>query len=356
MSKGERKRDLSRSLDSHIRSIEETFQILDAAAPPTLEKVDWSQVAKLGDEVSKQATIAGMLWGGEAPDAKALTENMSVYFNVLQGFLLICHGSTVGAGPTLHKCINTSARRVVDCSLSFFREAVSSYESQNSGKRLSVPQLTGAVWEACGALKKVPTTNCTAIGRAMTQVAVCLKDIQREMQELASVDSSADSADGSSNEAVETASGSDQELGDELSSEEITIVRLVVCAVSDVLTVVKEVIRFVTGLLKCSSQNGSKTEDGVDSLERLLINCQKMADEVNDLGCCVYSPQDISQMKSIIKNMYGRVQEMRGEVGMLGGSPDGLFSAVVGFENSLKELESRLCGDQLVNEMALLSV
>nr|CAD1823344.1 unnamed protein product [Ananas comosus var. bracteatus] len=324
---GERKRDLSRSLDSHIRSIEETFQILDAAAPPTLEKVDWSQVAKLGDEVSKQATIAGMLWGGEAPDAKALTENMSVYFNVLQGFLLICHGSTVGAGPTLHKCINTSARRVVDCSLSFFREAVSSYESQNSGKRLSVPQLTGAVWEACGALKKVPTTNCTAIGRAMTQVAVCLKDIQREMQELASVDSSADSADGSSNEAVETASGSDQELGDELSSEEITIVRLVVCAVSDVLTVVKEVIRFVTGLLKCSSQNGSKTEDG-----------------------------DISQMKSIIKNMYGRVHEMRGEVGMLGGSPDGVFSAVVGFENSLKELESRLCGDQLVNEMALLSV
>lgn len=229
-------------------------------------------------------------------------------------------------------------------------------EFPNSGKRLSLLQLVGAVWEACSALRKVPTTNCTAIGRAMTQVAVYLKDIQREMKELTSVDSSADSAAGSSNEAVETASGYDQDLGDELSSEEITIVRLVVLAVSDALTVVKEVIRFVTGLLKCSSQNGSKSEDSVDSLERLLINCQEMADEVNDLGCCVYPPQDISQMKSIIKNMHGGAHGMRGEVGMLGGSPDGVLAAFGGFEYSLKELESQLFGDKLVNETAHLSV
>lgn len=58
---------------------------------------------------------------------KEMEENMEAYFNVLQGFLLTCHGSTVGAGTTLHTSIRTSAKQVVDCSISLLREAVSSY-------------------------------------------------------------------------------------------------------------------------------------------------------------------------------------------------------------------------------------
>lgn len=50
-------------------------------------------------------------------------------------------------------------------------------ESHDHVKRLSNPQLAGTVWEACDALKKTATTNCTAVLRAMTQVAVSVKDI-----------------------------------------------------------------------------------------------------------------------------------------------------------------------------------
>ena len=70
---------------------------------------------------------AGMLWNGEAREVKELEENMEAYFNVLHGFLLTCHGSTVIAGPTLHESIRTSAKQVVDCSLSLLREAASNY-------------------------------------------------------------------------------------------------------------------------------------------------------------------------------------------------------------------------------------
>lgn len=68
---------------------------------------------------------AGMLWSGDLPDVETLKENIDAYFNVLQGFLLVCHGSMVGAGPTLHKAICSSAKNVVESSFSLFKHAVS---------------------------------------------------------------------------------------------------------------------------------------------------------------------------------------------------------------------------------------
>ena len=69
----------------------------------------------------------GMLWTGVAPEVKALEENMASYFNILQGFLLLSHGSTVGAGPTLSSYVNTSMKQVIDSSFVLWKESVSSY-------------------------------------------------------------------------------------------------------------------------------------------------------------------------------------------------------------------------------------
>jgi hypothetical protein len=70
---------------------------------------------------------AGMLWAGETPEVRALEENMAAYFNMLQGFLLLSHGSTVGAGHTLSSSIHASVKQVVDCSFKLFIESVSTY-------------------------------------------------------------------------------------------------------------------------------------------------------------------------------------------------------------------------------------
>lgn len=75
-----------------------------------------------------------MLWNGEAPDARALKENMTTYFNLLQGFLLLSHGSMVGAGPTLSSSVLASAKQVVDCSFKLMHGSVSLY-----GKNLLSP-------------------------------------------------------------------------------------------------------------------------------------------------------------------------------------------------------------------------
>ena len=68
-----------------------------------------------------------MLWTGERREGKELKENMAAYFNVLQGFLLLSHGSKVGAGPTLSSMIYASVKQVVDCSFMLFKESISSY-------------------------------------------------------------------------------------------------------------------------------------------------------------------------------------------------------------------------------------
>lgn len=68
-----------------------------------------------------------MLYSGETPGVKALEESMAAYFNILQGFVFLSHGSSVGAGPTLSSCINGSVKQVVDSSFMLLQGAVSSY-------------------------------------------------------------------------------------------------------------------------------------------------------------------------------------------------------------------------------------
>lgn len=73
-----------------------------------------------------------MLWSGESPEAKAIEENMAAYFNMLQGFVLLSHGSTVGAGPTLSSSIHASVKQVVDSSFKLMMESVTLYGNTHS--------------------------------------------------------------------------------------------------------------------------------------------------------------------------------------------------------------------------------
>ncbi|XP_077220672.1 uncharacterized protein LOC143854537 isoform X2 [Tasmannia lanceolata] len=287
-----------------------------------------------------------MLWSGETPNVSELEENMEVYSNMLQGFLLLCHGSIVGAGPTLHAKIRTSAKQVTDCSLSLLREAVNSYGYRTADRKLSISQLAGSVWEACSALKKTPTTNYTAIGRAITQVAVSVKDVLREMSELKPAPSVPRDDDGSS----------EDDVGTDLSPEEMTIAQSAIGVISDTLLVIKELIRFITGLLKQS--NYPNECDAVDTLERLLEICRGIGVQVDELGACIYPPQEVSLMKATTEKLSGGVNRLHAEIQSLDGSAEGFFKVCDGVDASLRKLESELgCFDtSLEGEMQSLAV
>ncbi|KDP34999.1 hypothetical protein JCGZ_09287 [Jatropha curcas] len=344
MGKAENER-LNQTLNSHFNIIHETLQLLGQTPSSSLDKVGWEEVVKMGDQVSKQATFVGMLWTGEKPEAKAIEENMATYFNTLQGFLLLSHGSTLGAGPTLSSCIHASVKQVVDCSFKLMMETVSSYGSRDKDLKLVVPQLVGAVWEACSALKKTPASNITAIGRAMTQVAVSVKDVIREMKELkpASFNLRDKASDGTSPEAesmLHDDNSSDDELGNDLSAEEMKVAQSAVLVVSETVLVIKELIRTITGLLRQEKpdDNGSF----VDSLEKLLKLCQEIGAQIDELGACLYPPQEVPAIRAALEKISSIINEVLALVESFVSFSQTFSQACSGLRNSIKQMEFEL--------------
>ncbi|KAG7589736.1 hypothetical protein ISN44_As07g019770 [Arabidopsis suecica] len=315
-----KRNELNQILICYHNTINDTLQLFEQVPSPTQDKLSWNDVLQISDHLSKQATIVGMLWTGEPPKSEAMKETMEAYFNVLQGFLLHCHGSMVGAGTTLSSSIHASAKQIVDSSFRLLQGSVSLYEgSYEKGRKPSIPQLAGAVWEACSNLKKVPETNIKAIGRAMAQVAVSMKDVLREMKELKPASENLESETQISDD--------DDDLGDDLSREEFEVAKMVVDIVSETLVVIKELIRAVTGMIKL--QNPKDNSEFVDSLEKLLKLCQGMGVQIDELGACVYPPQEFGLMKQTVEKIWETISEIE--------------TGVKSFENSSLEALSGSC-------------
>ncbi|KAF7148498.1 hypothetical protein RHSIM_Rhsim03G0134600 [Rhododendron simsii] len=199
--------------------------------------------------------------------------------------------------------------------------------SSNKDQKLSIPPLVGPVWDACSALKKTPSTNITAIGWAITQIPVSMKDVLREMKELKPA--SAKPKDEDSEEAsVKDDSGphdSDDsyggDLGNDFSPEEMKIAQLAIGVVSETLIVIKELICFITSLNK--QENPNNGNDFVNPLERFLKLCQESG----------LQPW---------KKYPGLLMECRIEVNILEGSSEAFFQACTGLRGSLREMESEL--------------
>ncbi|PON73728.1 Cyclin-D1-binding protein, partial [Parasponia andersonii] len=330
--------------------------LFDQAPVSSSEKVSWEEVVKMGDRVSRQATIVGMLWTEQTPNARELEENMEAYFNTLQGFLLLSHGSTVGAGPTLSSCVHASVKRVVDSSFHLLKESVSSF---GANEKRPLPQLVGTVWEACSALGKTPGTNITAVGRAMMQVAVSMKDVLREMKELkpGSTDPTYDITNQACTKAESEPQDDDDDddlsegdLGNDLSPEEMKVAQSTITVVSETLVVIKELIRSITSLLKTEELKDSSSF--VDSLEKLLKQCQEIGEQVDELGACLYPPQEVPEMMAAVAKITSIVGDMQKEVESLKGTSEAFLQACNGLKGSLTQLNSELgCSSSLDLEM-----
>lgn len=219
--------------------------------------------------------------------------------------------------------------------------------SSNKTQKLSIPQLVGAVWEACSALKKTPATNVTAVGRAMTQVTISMKDVLREMKELKAASSDpADEVPIEVSTKAEDKSNDDDDdscdgdLGDDLSPEEMKIVQLTTSIVSETLVVVKELIRSITALLQQESSSGGAIS--VDSLEKLLKLCQGTGVQVDELGACLYPPQEISAIKVALEKISSFTNETEKELQNLKGLTEDFSKACTSWRSSLRQLETEL--------------
>lgn len=207
------------------------------------------------------------------------------------------------------------------------------------------------MWEACSNLKKVPETNIKAIGRAMTKVAVSVKDVLREMKELkpASACSSPEH-----DVCVNSDEDDDDDLGDDLSPEELEVAALVADVVSETLVVVKELIRAIASMVKL--ENPEDKGGFVDSFEKLLKLCQGTGEHIDELGACVYPPQELSLMKQILERIKGDISEVEVDVkGFMNSSSSEAFLGSCTrlqslIEHMVTELDTRF-EDEVVSNM-----
>ncbi|KAI3987036.1 hypothetical protein MKX01_036826 [Papaver californicum] len=284
------KENLTSVLHKHLEVMQETFYVLEAKPRSSLQKVDWQEVINMGEQLSKQATVAGLLWSGEAPE-----ENIGIYFNMLQEFLLLAHRSKMGAGPSLSQYIDDSAKRFAHSNYSFYKEAVSSFGTHNEDRKLLIPQLADSVWEACASLKETPTTNYTATALVITGVAGDMEYVLCDLKALKPASSedpkNENTPDGlvtdlnENDDDVDNGSSKGGELGNDLSPD-MKMEASAIILFSYTLTAIKELVCFITGLGRFSkpANNDGKS---VTSLEELLVRCQNIWSCINELGACL---------------------------------------------------------------------
>ncbi|CAF2195341.1 unnamed protein product, partial [Brassica napus] len=300
--------ELNQILSSYLNTINDTLQLFEHSPPQTQDKLNWDDVLNMSDHLSRQATIVGMLWTGEPPEAEALKETMELHLTVNDVF-----------------------------------------SGGEKDRKTSIPQLTGAVWEACSNLKKIPTTNIKAIGRAMTQVAVSVKDVLREMQEL----KPASACSSPEHDVSVNSDEDDDDLGDDLSPEELEVAALVADVVSDTLIVVKELIRAIASMIKM--ENPEDKGEFVDSFEKLLKLCQGTGEQIDELGACVYPPQELSLIKQILERINGYIGEVEADVkGFMNSSSSEAFLGTCRrlqslIEHMVSELDTRTEAEVVCN-------
>ncbi|XAR67913.1 hypothetical protein NMG60_11002853 [Bertholletia excelsa] len=177
----------------------------------------------------------------------------------------------------------------------------------------------------------------------MAQVAVSMKDVLREMKELKPAST------GPTDEASEEAS--EEDLGNDPSPEEMKIAELATHIASDTLVVLKEPIRSITGLIKQEDQ--TKSDDFVNFFERLLKLCQGIGAQVDEVGACLYPPQEFPAMKAVLEKIFNIIDEMQLEIDNLEGSSQAFFQACTSLIGSLKEMETELgCANMMRRALA----
>ncbi|XP_024538630.1 cyclin-D1-binding protein 1 homolog [Selaginella moellendorffii] len=324
----------------HAVALRSTLEMLNEPAPSACERVPWSDVKKAAEAVSKEATTTGMLWSG-TPSAQEAADKVESYINTLQGFLLLCHGSTVGAGPTLLSTVQAVAKGALESSLSLLESALSL--GSQAARLEALPPLTGCVWEACELVLKAPSDNRTAVGRAIVQVGTSIKDVVREMNEI-----ELERAEGTIDDDDGDGGGSGSHCSSEVDPETLSFDAKFSPGEMDVASAVKDVISAVLVVVRQLLYVVTKAQDTsapgkLESLEKILEQARSIGVDVDELGASVYPPQEIQEIRARSRGIESSIQMVLAEVIALHGSvPDDLAVACDKSQESHLGLHARL--------------
>ncbi|CAN1297131.1 hypothetical protein LINPERPRIM_LOCUS23353 [Linum perenne] len=110
--------------------------------------------------------------------------------------------------------------------------------------------------------------------------------------------------------------------------------------VSQALVFIKELVRTISGLIKLEKPNDSG--NFVDTLEKLLKLCQGIGEQIDELGACLYPPQEFPAMKTALDKISNKVDEAKEDVESLNCSAESFFQGCTCLKSSIKVMETEL--------------
>lgn len=207
--------------------------------------------------------------------------------------------------------------------------------SYEKGKKPSIPQLSGAVSEACFSFKKIPITNLVAIGNAISQVAVIIKDVLNEMKKVKPACPLSEC----------------EASGDDFSPKQIEVAKMVADIASEAMMVII-VIRVITRTME--EKHPKENSGFVDSLEKLLKLCQRTGVLIEELGTCVYHPPlKIDKMIQTVKVLEGNLDEVKAQVEHMKRSSNAFPGVCRKLRDAIKLMEVELDKRKHLNQILI---
>eukprot|EP00873_Tetraselmis_striata_P043336 jgi/Tetstr1/463600/TSEL_000753.t1 len=249
----------------------------------------------LGESLQRvhlRATSAGMLWGGgSVPSDSEATSLLQQYEQDMLQFFAVCHGAACdGAGPTLRASLLQHATALTDAST----ELLLALAGNRKGSDLN--KLTGMVWQACTAAKKMAPDNKTAMCKRLTQIASGVKDAINEVTDMLREQEAGDRG------SMQGLSDSDDEdidfSAEQLSPQELIVAKGALAASEAVIEGMKAVLKaWLTG------NDFPRGKEEVEALELTLQHMAGAGTAAEGLAASLYAPQDAAEVRATMEGL-----------------------------------------------------
>mmetsp|Transcript_28188 Transcript_28188/g.53318 ORF Transcript_28188/g.53318 Transcript_28188/m.53318 type:complete len:334 (-) Transcript_28188:405-1406(-) len=150
-------------------------------------------------------------------------------------------------------------------------------------------KLIGVVWEKCHLVEKLPKDNRAAIGRAVAKMAVAMKDVDREMDEV----DTEDTVEEEEEEEDDEGGSDDDDLDFEVKFGKADM--LVFVAAKPVFAAMVGVMR---GMVRDIAEGAEPaTKEELELLETACGSAKTLMVSAEGLGASLYPPQDLGELR-----------------------------------------------------------
>ena len=218
---------------------------------------------------------------------------------------LVLHDDAVGCSRSLRKQVKHSVRAVVHTCISLLQVFVESpTNSQAAAAR------TGAIWDACEKISKLPNSNRNAMRRDLFTWIMECQDTMREFEELLSIQNNGDSGSTAEDTTWEMfTSGPSDEYAPEEQPIAVASLALIKCSRGSIKAAL-QACEAVGSHLSALADNPNQQQELLAWISKLHDVARTVGDGMTDLGSLLYPPLEMEELSDQVTTQCTAIVEL----------------------------------------------